>query len=29
VTALASGLTLVFVFVAAMVVGMAVYKWIS
>ncbi len=28
VTALASGLTLVFVFVAAMVVGMAVYKWI-
>ena len=28
VTALASGLTPVFVFVAAMVVGMAVYKWI-
>ena len=29
VTALASGLTLVFAFVAAMVAGMAVYKWIS
>ena len=28
VTALASGLTPVFVFVGAMVVGMAVYKWI-
>ena len=28
VTALASGLMLVFVFVAAIVVGMAVYKWI-
>ena len=28
VTALASGLTPVFVFVAAMVVGMALYKWI-
>jgi uncharacterized protein len=29
VTALASGLTPVFAFVAAMVAGMAVYKWIS
>jgi uncharacterized protein len=29
VTALASGLTPVFVFVAAMVAGMAFYKWIS
>lgn len=29
VTALASGLASVFVFVAAMVVGMALYKWIS
>ena len=29
VTALASGLLPVFAFVAAMVVGMAVYKWIS
>ncbi len=29
VTALASGLTPVFAFVAAMIAGMAVYKWIS
>lgn len=29
VTALASGLTPVFAFVAAMLVGMAVYKWVS
>jgi uncharacterized membrane protein YedE/YeeE len=29
VTALATGLMPVFVFVAAMIVGMAVYKWIS
>jgi hypothetical protein len=29
VTALASGLAPVFAFVAAMVAGMAIYKWVS